>query len=201
MCDPVSSNKKTHVSRDVTFHESVPGGILLNTAVRPAEAAVISTTAVRAAEPAVINSPSSSGTSRAVEPVDTGRLSTIDISLDTDTESDDGDDDASGAAAPSGQQSVSQSAVTSPAASERPAMASTESAHPHRRSPTPSQQLPYHQVCSSPTSWSPHASGGARSSKHCGSWTHTTHPARQSGRASSSTERCMFRRTGGRVHR
>ena len=126
VCDPVGSNKKTHVSRDVTFHESVPGGTLLATAVRPAEAAVTSTAAVRAAEPAVING-LPNHTTRAAEPVDTGRLSTISISLDTDTESEDDDDDAPGAAAPSGQQSVGQSAVTSPVASERPAMASAES--------------------------------------------------------------------------
>ena len=43
--DAVSSNKKAHVSRDVTFHESVPGGTLLTTAVRPALAAVLTVTA------------------------------------------------------------------------------------------------------------------------------------------------------------
>ena len=140
--DPVSS-KKTHLSRDVTFHESVPGGTLLNPAVRPAEAAVLTltvgvrpaeatatttavrpaeaaekTTAVRAAEPAVSNSSGSSGATRAAKPVGTGRLSMIKVSLDTDTKSEDGDDNAPGAAVPSGQQSVSQSAVTSPAAEE-----------------------------------------------------------------------------------
>ena len=152
--DPVSG-KKTHVSRDVTFHESVPGGTLLSPAVRPAEAAETSpavrpaeaaekTTAVRAAEPAVSNSSGSSGATRAAEPVGTGRLSMIKVSLDTDTESEDGDDNAPGAAAPSGQQSVSQSAVTSPAATERPAMASADSARssPRTANHAPTVNLP-----------------------------------------------------------
>ena len=152
--DPVSS-KKTHVSRDVTFHESVPGGTLLSPAVRPAEAAETSpavrpaeaaekTTAVRAAEPAVSNSSGSSGATRAAEPVGTGRLSMIKVSLDTDTESEDGDDNAPGAAVPSGQQSVSQSAVTSPAATERPAMASADSARssPRTANHAPTVNLP-----------------------------------------------------------
>ena len=124
--DPVSGNKKTHVSRDVTFHESVPGGTLLTTAVRPAEAAETST-AVRAAEPAVSNSPDSSGAARAAEPVDTGRLSTINISLSADTESEDDDDDAPEAAVPIGQQSVSASSASQAVASERPVMASAGS--------------------------------------------------------------------------
>ena len=140
--DPVSS-KKTHVSRDVTFHESVPGGTLLSPAVRPAEAAE-KTTAVRAAEPAVSNSSGSSGATRAAEPVGTGRLSMIKVSLDTDTESEDGDDNAPGAAVPSGQQSVSQSAVTSPAATERPAMASADSVRssPRTANHAPTVNLP-----------------------------------------------------------
>ena len=131
--DPVSSNRKTHISRDVTFHESVPGSTLL-------------TTAVSAAEPAVINSTSSSSTTRAAEPVDTGRLSMIDILLDTDTESDSDHDnnDSARAAEPTGQQLVSQLAsrqrvtsespasnnqpasISQPVVSERPAIGSTE---------------------------------------------------------------------------
>ena len=107
--DPVSSNKKAHVSRDVTFHESVAGGTLLTTAVSAAEPAVISST--------VSSSSSNSNTTRAAEPVDAGRLSTIDISLDTDTESDDNHDDEPEAAEPNQAQSVSPSVVNQPVSS------------------------------------------------------------------------------------
>ena len=90
------------------------------------------------------NSPGSSDATRAAEPVGTGRLSMIKVSLDTDTESEEGDDNAPGAAVPSGQQSVSQSAVTSPAATERPAMASADSARssPRTANHAPTVNLP-----------------------------------------------------------
>ena len=107
--DPVGGHKKTHISRDVTFHESVAGGTLL-------------TTAVSAAAPAVISSTSSSNTTRAAEPVDAGRLSVIDIALDTDTESDEDDStSSSGAVAPIEQQVASESPVAvQNAAADRP---------------------------------------------------------------------------------
>jgi hypothetical protein len=129
--DPVSSNKKTHTSRDVTFHESVAGGTLLNTAVS-------------AAEPAVINSPTtSSSATRAAEPIDIlDRLSSIDILIETDTESDN-DDNEPEAAAPSGNQSVSQPAVSLPEVASEPPVS-------HQRVPGESPVSGGTQVSSSP---------------------------------------------------
>ena len=82
--DPVASgSKKTHVSRDVTFHESVAGSTLL-------------TAAVSAAEPAAIGGKTSSGTSPATPAavqVNAEKPSSIDHFLlvsdtDSDSESD-----------------------------------------------------------------------------------------------------------------
>ena len=85
--DPVAGgSKKTHVSRDVTFHESVAGSTLL-------------TAAVSAAEPAAIKgktSTSSSPVPPAVVQVDAEKPSLIDnflIVSDTDSDSDDSDND------------------------------------------------------------------------------------------------------------
>ena len=102
--NPVSSNQKTHVSRDVTFHESVAGSTLLTAAVSAAEPAEMSSTV------------SSSSTTLAAEPVDTGSLSSIDILLDTDTESN--SEDEPEAAEPRAHQPISLSASTQPGAAQ-----------------------------------------------------------------------------------
>jgi transposase InsO family protein len=83
--DPVASgSKKTHVSRDVTFHESVAGSTLL-------------TAAVSAAAPAAIEGKTSNSSSSLVQPaaelVDAEKPSSIDhVLIVSDTDSDNDND-------------------------------------------------------------------------------------------------------------
>ena len=74
MYDPAGGNRRIHVPRDVTFHESVAGSTLL--------------TAVSAAEPADSNN-STSGAASAAELTDTGRSTLFDVLRATETDSDD----------------------------------------------------------------------------------------------------------------
>jgi hypothetical protein len=163
------------VSRDVTFHESVPGSTLL-------------TAAVSAAEPAVISSTSSSSSSinaivtPAAELVDSGRLSMIDSLLNSDTESD-SDDDEREAAEPSQAQSVSPQVVVEPLISQLPVSLSVASESPasHQSASAP---LAVHMVGKQLTG---HGSNSVNRSVHFGNSRRITRLARQSRRASSST--------------
>ena len=125
MYDPASSHKRTHVSRDVIFRESVAGSTLLTSAaVSAAEPAAISST---------VSSSSSSSTTRAAEPVDiSDRLSSIDFLHASDTESGSDDDVEPEAAEPRRHQPPRQPPASqhvaglSPESSQRAARESPE---------------------------------------------------------------------------